>query len=105
MARKEIIELLAKYFLLLKNEGISIKKAFLFGSYADEVANENSDIDVLIVSDNYDESSDLMIGKVWSLTRKVNTKIEPLLIGVKKFSDENTSPLIEMIKSKGIQLI
>jgi len=105
MARSEIIELLKKYILLLNAEGVSVNKAFLFGSYSTDTATENSDIDVMLVSNKFDENDDLIIGKIWKLTRKINTKIEPFLIGNKKFNEDNTSPLISNIKDKGIEIV
>ncbi len=104
MATTEVIELLKKYVLLLNTEGISVYKAYLFGSYSTNTASNTSDIDVMIVSDNYDENDDEASGKIWKLTRKVNTKIEPFLIGKKKFNDDNSSPLISMIKTHGIEI-
>jgi len=104
MARSEVIDLLKKYILILNSEGINVSKAFLFGSYSTDTANENSDIDVMIVSDNYDERDDIVIGKIWALTRRVSTKIEPFLIGNKKFSEDNSSPLINMVKEHGIKI-
>lgn len=103
MATKEVIELLKKYISLLNSEGISVNKAFLFGSYSANTAHENSDIDVMIVSDKYDENDDLIIGKAWSLTRKINTKIEPYLIGIERFKEDN--PLINIIKTQGIEIV
>jgi predicted nucleotidyltransferase len=105
MATSEIIELLKSYIILLNAEGISVKKAFLFGSYSKNKATENSDIDVMIVSDNYDENDDIAIGKAWRLTRKLNTKIEPFLIGLYKFNNDTSSPLISLIKSEGIEIV
>ena len=105
MARSEIIELLKKYILLLNSEGVSVNKAFLFGSYSTDTATESSDIDVMLVSNKFDENDDLIIGKIWKLTRKINTKIEPFLIGNKKFNEDNSSPLISMIKDKGIEIV
>jgi len=105
MARSEIIELLKKYVLLLNSEGVSVNKAFLFGSYSTDTATESSDIDVMIVSNKFDENDDLIIGKIWKLTKKINTKIEPFLIGNKKFNEDNSSPLISMIKDKGIEIV
>lgn len=95
MARSEIIELLRKYVMLLNIEGVSVNRAFLFGSYSTDTATDSSDIDVMIVSDKYDENDDVIIGKIWKLTRKINTKIEPFL----------SSPLISMIKDKGIEIV
>lgn len=104
MVKREIIETLKKYMMLLNSEGICIYKAFLFGSYSTGTASDESDIDIMIVSDNCDENDDVAIGKIWKLTRKVNTKIEPFLIGTKKFANDDTSPLISMIKSSGIEI-
>ena len=91
MAKAEAIELLKKYILLLNSNGISVYKAFLFGSYSTNTATEASDIDVMIVSEKYDETDDEAVGKIWKLTRMVSTKIEPFLIGKNKFisDDEN----------------
>ena len=105
MAKSEVIELLKSYILLLNTEGISVYKAFLFGSYSTDTASETSDIDVMIVSDKYDENDDIVAGKMWKLTRKVNTKIEPFLIGLNKFQNDNSSPLVSMIKLNGVEIV
>jgi len=105
MVKKEIIRLLNKYVTLLNSEGISVKYAFLFGSYSTDSATNISAIDLMIVSDKYDETDDLIIGKMWQLTRKVNSKTEPILVGLKKFqNDDELSPLLSNIKSSGIRI-
>jgi predicted nucleotidyltransferase len=104
MATTEVIELLKKYILLLNSNGISVYKAILFGSYSTNSATDASDIDVMIVSEKYDETDDEVAGKIWKLTRMVNTKIEPFLIGKNKFNSDNVSPLIQLIKEKGIEV-
>lgn len=105
MAKDEIIALLKKYVTLLNAEGLSVQKAFLFGSYSTGLATESSDIDVMLVSDKYDESDDLAIGKAWRLTMDVSTKIEPFLIGSNKFKHDENSPLISKVKESGIEII
>lgn len=104
MAKAEVIELLKKYIVLLNSNGIAVYKAFLFGSYSTNTATDASDIDVLIVSEKYDDSDDEAVGKMWKLTRLVSTKIEPFLIGKSKFNTDNNSPLIEQIKRQGVEL-
>jgi predicted nucleotidyltransferase len=104
MATAEVIELLRKFILLLNSNGISVYKAFLFGSYSTNTANDASDIDVMIVSEKYDETDDEAVGKIWKLTRLVSTKIEPFLIGKNKYISDDISPLIEQIKRQGIEL-
>jgi predicted nucleotidyltransferase len=104
MAKTEVIELLKEYIILLNSNGISVYKAFLFGSYSTNTANDASDIDVMIVSEKYDESDDEAVGKIWKLTRLVSTKIEPFLISKNKYNSDDNSPLIEQIKKQGIEL-
>jgi len=105
MAKDEVIKILKKYIKLLNSEGFSITKAFLFGSYSTDSATEESDIDIMIVSDKFDETDDFAIGKIWNLTRKINTRIEPFIIGIKKFREDNSSPLINQVKSNGIEIL
>jgi predicted nucleotidyltransferase len=104
MATAEIIEILKRYVKLLNAEGISVHKAYLFGSYSTNTATDSSDIDVMIVSDKYDESDDMAIGRIWKLTRKINTRIEPFMIGIKRFNNEADSPIISMVKKQGIEV-
>lgn len=102
MVNREVIDILKKYVSLLNAEGIQVQKAYLFGSYSEKAASDESDIDVMIVSETYNEINDEAVGKAWNLTRQVNSKIEPFLIGPKKFDEEVSSPLISMVKEKGI---
>jgi predicted nucleotidyltransferase len=105
MAQGEVIQLLKKYIEVLRGEGISVSKAFLYGSYCDNSASEESDIDVLLVSDGFDNSNDILVGKVWRLTSKVNSRIEPILIGTDNFENSDGSPLITKIKETGIKIV
>lgn len=104
MAQGEVIELLKGYNELLRSEGITVSKAFLYGSYGDNSATEESDIDILLVSDGFDDSNDKLVGKVWRLTSKVNSRIEPIIVGTKKYEQSENSPLIAKIKETGIQI-
>lgn len=101
MAKREIVDLLKKYILVLRSEGITVDKAYLYGSYLSNTATDESDIDVMIVTENED---DYLTGKVWSLTRKVNSKIEPYLVGKGRFVNDNDSPLIDLVKRTGLEI-
>jgi predicted nucleotidyltransferase len=102
MAKSEIIEILKKYILVLRSEGITVDKAYLYGSYLTNTANDDSDIDIMIVTENEDDN---LAGKIWSLTRKVNSKIEPYLVGKGRFNGNETSPLIDLVKKTGLEII
>ena len=92
MAKREIVDILKKYIFILRSEGITVDKAYLYGSYLTNTANDDSDIDIMIVTENED---DYISGKIWSLTKKANSKIEPYLVGKGRFYNNENSPLID----------
>jgi predicted nucleotidyltransferase len=102
MAKKEIIEVLREYISLLRSEGISVDKAFLYGSHLSNSASEDSDIDLLIVTENAED--DYLTGKIWSLTNKVSSKIEPYIVNRSRFYSENHSPLIDIVRTDGLEI-
>ena len=91
MSKSEIVEVLKKYIFILRSEGITVDKAYLYGSYLSNTATEESDIDVLIVTEN---ENDNLTGKIWSLTKRVNSRIEPYLIDKDRFINNKDSLLI-----------
>ena len=48
MLQQDVLNIVRQYVANLNKGGIVIYKAFLFGSYARNQANENSDIDILV---------------------------------------------------------
>ncbi|PZX58152.1 nucleotidyltransferase domain-containing protein [Algoriphagus chordae] len=105
MAESEVVDLLKKFVEVLKAEGISVSKAFLYGSYSEGTAISESDIDVLLVSDEFEGNNDLLAGKIWRLTSKVSSRIEPFLVGTSEYEDSNNSPLVTKVKEVGIQIV
>lgn len=105
MAEEEIITKIKKYLRDLTEAGININRAFLYGSYANGNMTDNSDIDLLIVSDKIDIDSDQTASIAWKLTRKTDSRIEPYLISTKRFDEDNISPLIQAVKKDGIEIL
>lgn len=103
MAKSEVVEILRAYIYLLRSEGILVYKAFLYGSYSSNTATSESDIDLMIVVEN--ENDDDLAGKIWKLTKKVNSKIEPFLVGTKRFNSNDNSPLVDLVKRNGIEIV
>lgn len=101
MANREIVEMLKHYIFVLRSEGIVIDQAYLYGSYLSNSATDESDIDVLLVTENED---DYLTGRIWSLTRKVNARIEPFLVEHGRFFGEEDSPLIDLVKRTGLKI-
>ncbi|MBU0489031.1 MAG: nucleotidyltransferase domain-containing protein [Bacteroidetes bacterium] len=94
-----------RYCLLLNASGIPVEKAFLYGSYSRGDARLHSDIDVAIVSSAFDTSNDLLKAKAWRLTEHIDIKIEPYTIGLQRFLTDDVSPLLQIVRQEGIEIV
>jgi predicted nucleotidyltransferase len=104
MADAQVISKIRKYIYLLNSEGLGNSRAFLFGSFASGTNTESSDIDLMLVSDSLDEKD---IGKkslAWILTKGIDYRIEPYLINLNRFLTDENSPIIQVVKEKGIEI-
>jgi len=104
MAQREIIELVRKYCVSLSAFGIPVTKAFLYGSWARDEANDSSDIDVMVVSPAFDIRNDLIKAKAWRATENFDLRIEPYTVSLKKFLNDDVSPLLQLVKKEGIEI-
>ncbi len=94
---------IAKRFVSLVNTKVPVTQAYLFGSYAKNLAKDYSDIDVCIVSPRYgkdywDEESDLR-----KLSLKVDDRLEPVAFNPKDIKDR-WNQLAHEITTYGIQI-
>ena len=91
---KKYIEKISKYY--------KIEAIILFGSYAKGTENEDSDIDIAIISSDFKDIVDdgaKLIGLTW----KIDTRIEPHPITTEDY--ENVSnPFVEEVMNTGIKV-
>ena len=104
MVRDDAVKIASEYISSLSGHGLVISKAILFGSYARNDFNKDSDIDILIVSPDFDKDDDTYYALLWKLTKIGNYKIEPVPVGENSFINSSASPIIEIAKSEGIEL-
>ena len=83
---------------------MSIEMAFLYGSHARDEATDNSDIDVLLVSDIFDTDDDYILSKPWLPKYRPDYRIEPLAIGSKRFLTDDITPILEIVRQEGIRI-
>ena len=98
---KNAITTAKEYIKLVKQSGIPVTKAYLFGSYAKKTENKDSDIDICVVSpifgqDYLDENVKLRM-----LTLKIDSKIEPVAFNPEDINDKYDS-LASEIQRTGI---
>lgn len=97
----EIMESIKKYIKKI-SQYYKIDTIILFGSYARGTENENSDIDIAIVSSDFNdiiEDGAKLIGYTW----KIDTRIEPHPISIEDYR-EITNPFIKEIVDTGIKV-
>ena len=99
---KEIAEIVDKYVAVVK-ENYDVVAIVLFGSYAKGTEHEDSDIDIAVVTDDiktdkFDEEVKLTL-----LRRKIDSRIEPHIIKVEDYENDET-PFVVEVKNTGIKV-
>ena len=104
MVKREIETIIKNYLSLLKESGINVEHAYLYGSCARGEETEESDIDIMLVSRIFDTDDDRILSRPWIYTVKASPRIEPIAVGAKRFFEDSGSPLIELVKSEGVEI-
>ena len=87
----------------MTEHGLKISKAILFGSFARGDFNDESDIDLLLVSPDFDTDKDRHYGLLWKLTKISDYKIEPVPVGEEIFNRDSGFPIVEIAKHEGYE--
>lgn len=100
---KKVKAYINDYIAVLQNEGLSIEKVFLFGSYAKGHSHKWSDIDVCVISSRFGKRCD-PYEYLWTKRSDddVRRGIAPVGFNPKDFVDED--PLAWEIKRTGIEI-
>lgn len=100
MAKKSILETAAKYVRLLPKE-LDVRKAYLFGSCAKGLEDDDSDIDIAVVIGDMPGFFATQM-QLMRLRRKIDLRIEPHPIEESDFTINN--PFAYEIQKTGIEI-
>jgi predicted nucleotidyltransferase len=100
MVDRSIIKKVRQYVALIP-ESFGVKKAYLFGSFAQGKEQEASDIDIAIVLDHMPDFFDAQ-SRLMKLRRKIDLRIEPHPIKVEDFNAFN--PFAFEIEKTGVEI-
>lgn len=98
---KDILNIINAYIDEIKKH-YNITAIILFGSYAKGTENENSDIDIAVISDDFDDIYDCMAA-LMGMTWDIDARIEPHPIKKKDF-EEKSDYFIKEVIDTGIQV-
>ena len=98
---KEILNSINKFIKEIKKH-YNITTIILFGSYAKGTENEDSDIDIAVISDDFEDIYECM-ANLMGMTWDIDARIEPHPIKKKDF-DEASDYFIKEVIDTGIRV-
>jgi len=98
----EVKALVYKYIQALEKSDFHIQKAILFGSHVFQNYDEWSDIDIAIISDDFEGVRLKDKEKIRKITLSVSPMLSPLPFNTENFSDDD--PFVRHIKETGLLL-
>ena len=106
MADPSIINIVHEYLKNLTTQGMSPSMGIVFGSQSTGHTNQWSDIDLLVISPEFDGlfSRDL-INRLWRVAAHTDTRIEPVPCGEHQWKVDHATPIIEIARREGIQVM
>jgi len=106
---KNITEIIERFKQSLEKLGIRVKKIIIFGSYATKKARKHSDIDVVVISDDFKEMNLLKRLETIGLAlakAKIMEPIEALGYTEEEYNSEIEGTFIgDEVKSKGVVVV
>lgn len=102
MVKGSILNVIHEYLTAVQQAGINVDLAVLFGSYSRNEARADSDIDLIIVADVFDESNQADIDLLWELRAFTDARIEPIACGQKQWQEDMVTPLLNVARREGI---
>ena len=102
MVDTAVLKGVQKYLQSLTQAGIQVRFGVIFGSYASGTADPLSDIDLLVVSPEFDNiTSRETIKKLWRIAARIDSRIEPIPCGEIQWQKDVSNVIIEIARSQG----
>jgi len=99
-----VIEKVKRYLSELNKHGIHIEKAYLYGSYARGNYHQDSDIDIVIISRDFQGMRFSDWEGIAPLTEDIDVRIEPMPYRPEDFTDSDPLAVEVMATGEEIKL-
>lgn len=104
MVAAEIAQRVKKYIGEVKNKGINVNFGVIYGSQARGQANQWSDIDLVLVSKQFNTRHAYEdVAQLWRIAGEIDSRIEPIACGEDEWEREET-PIITIAKREGVKI-
>ncbi|MDC1068282.1 nucleotidyltransferase domain-containing protein [Candidatus Kapabacteria bacterium] len=102
MVKKEIREIIKEYVKKLNEKSIPIEKAILFGSQSNGTAKVDSDIDLMLVTQDRIPKK-ISSRTAWLTADEIDYRIEPIVVTKSKY-EANDTVLVDLVHKTGISI-
>ena len=101
------IEIVVRQYLKAATEaGIHSRRAVLFGSQVKGLADEWSDIDLIVIAPELEPPHDnRLIDKLWELRATTDSRVEPIPCGEHEWETDQSRPIIEIARREGVEIL
>jgi predicted nucleotidyltransferase len=100
----EIKNIILRFVKAIKVTGIRIERVVLYGSYASGRAHSESDLDIAVVSPDFGKDRFEEGVKLNRIAWRIDPKIEAIPVSSRSYENDTWLPMIDEIKSKGIEI-
>lgn len=105
MVAPAVLSSVQSYLRRLRQEGVTVRFGVLFGSQTTGAADEDSDIDLLVVSPQFDGSIDRRdVDRLWDAAALTDSRIEPVPCGERSWREDTRIPIIEIARREGTRV-
>jgi len=102
MLEQSVLTSVNNFLAAIKAQDIDVERVVVFGSQASGRASEWSDIDLLVISPQFDDMRDRShINLLWRLAARVDSRIEPIPCGSRQWREDDSSAIIEIARRQG----
>ena len=102
MLEQSVLKSVQKYLAAVTASGITVERGVVFGSQASGRTDSWSDIDLLVVSSQFDDMKDRSgINLLWRLAARIDSRIEPIPCGSRQWREDDSSAIIEIARRQG----
>jgi len=102
MVDKSIIKSVKEYLSAVNDQIAKVSFGVIFGSQSKGSATKWSDIDLLVVSTDFDPKIERnQISQLWRIAGRTDSRIEPIACGEKQWLEDDSSAIIEIARREG----
>jgi predicted nucleotidyltransferase len=102
MVARSVLESVRVYLNKVSESGIPVSFGVIFGSQARGTADDQSDIDLLVVSRNFDGIKDRHeTSLLWQLTVDTDSRVEPIPVGEREWLEDDSRAIVEIARREG----